>query len=245
MNNVNSDLITTVARLEKQLRMLRLAFGAVVLVVGGVGLVGWAAPQQDTMNAQRYMVLDTDGIPRGMFGVLGDGASVGMMFTDHAGSTRVELRVDPDGSPRVALMDDQERVRTEIGIRSDGSGTIVLADDFESPRLALSVGVDGAAQMLFLDEAAIERAMIGLFSDGLPGLIFSDAEGTGRAILQTSDDGAAQWRFFSPDGTTERATVGVYADGRPVIRLSEDSGQGIFFRMEGMLADTLVTQNDR
>ena len=92
----NSNITVTVARLEKQLRVLRLAFGAMVLAVGGIALTAWTLPQEQMVTAEKFMVLDSDGIPRGMFGVLADGASVGMMFTDLAGTQRMEVGVDPD-----------------------------------------------------------------------------------------------------------------------------------------------------
>ena len=174
----NSDLTAIVARLERQLRTLKLALGATVLVVGGLALTGWTSPQDDTVTAQRFMVLDGDGIPRGMFGVLADGASVGMMFTDLAGAKRIELSTDPDGSPRVALWDDQERLRANIGMNADGAARIVLADPSETGRAALSVGNDGSAQMVFIDaNGSTNRAMIGTLGDGRSVLLIYDEQG--------------------------------------------------------------------
>ncbi len=174
----NSGLTAVVARLEKQLRTLRLALGATVLVAGGLALTGWVSPQDETVTAQRFMVLDGDGIPRGMFGVLADGASVGMMFTDLAGAKRVELSTDPGGSPRVALWDDQERLRADIGMSADGSPRIVLADPAETGRAALSVGNDGSAQMVFIDtDGSTNRAMIGTLGDGRSVMLIYDEKG--------------------------------------------------------------------
>ena len=174
----NSDLAAIVARLERQLRTIKLALGATVLVVGGLALTGWTSPQDETVTAQRFMVLDVDGIPRGMFGVLADGASVGMMFTDLAGAKRIELGTDPDGTPRLALWDDQERLRADIGMNADGAARIVLADPSETGRAALSVGNDGSAQMVFIDaNGSTNRAMIGTLGDGRSVLLIYDDEG--------------------------------------------------------------------
>ena len=174
----NSDLAAIVARLERQLRTIKLALGATVLVVGGLALTGWTSPQDETVTAQRFMVLDVDGIPRGMFGVLADGASVGMMFTDLAGAKRIELGTDPDGTPRLALWDDQERLRADIGMNADGAARIVLADPSETGRAALSVGNDGSAQMVFIDaDGSTNRAMIGTLGDGRSVLLIYDDEG--------------------------------------------------------------------
>ena len=174
----NSGLMAVVARLERQLRTLKLALGATVLVVGGLALTGWVSPQDETVTATRFMVLDGDGIPRGMFGVLADGASVGMMFTDLAGTKRIELSTDPDGSPRVALWDDQERLRADIGMNTDGSARIGLADQSETGRAALSVGNDGSAQMVFIDaDGSTNRAMIGTLGDGRSVILIYDDKG--------------------------------------------------------------------
>jgi len=108
------DLAAVVARLERQLRTVKLALGAVLMAIGGLSLTAWIAPQGDTISAKQFMVLDADGIPRGMFGVLADQASIGMMYTDPSGNTRLEMVVDPDGTPRLALMDEKGRVRSEI-----------------------------------------------------------------------------------------------------------------------------------
>ncbi len=174
----NSNLAVTVARLEKQLRVLRLALAAVVLAVGGMALTAWTLPQDQTITAERFMVLDSDGIPRGMFGVLADGASVGMMFSDLAGTARMEVGVDPDGSPRVALMDDQQRLRAEIGMNDDGSARLVLADPTEIARAALSVTNEGSAQLAFVDaDGTTRRAVIGTLEDGQAVLLLYDDAG--------------------------------------------------------------------
>lgn len=174
----NSNLAVAVARLEKQLRVLRLALGAVVLAVGGMALTAWTLPQEQTVTAERFMVLDTDGIPRGMFGVLADGASVGMMFSDLAGTARMEVGVNPDGSPRVALMDDQQRLRLEVGMNDDGSARIVLADPTEIARAALSVTNEGSAQMSFIGaDGTTRRAVIGTLEDSQAVLLLYDDAG--------------------------------------------------------------------
>ena len=184
-----------------------------------------------------------------MFGVLADQASIGMMYTDPSGNTRLEMGVDPNGSPRLAMMDELGRVRSEIAMRDDGSPTIVMTDSSESRRIALSTANNGAGQITLFgnnfvnengDTVSAQRAMFGTSASGQPAILFSDASETRRASLNMSADGAAQWRFFGPDGTTERAVLGVYADGTPIIKLADSTGAASFRRQGGMLADTVV-----
>ncbi len=243
------DLGAAVARLESQLRTVKLALGAVLMAIGVLALSAWIAPQGDTISAKQFMILDADGIPRGMFGVLADQASIGMMYTDPSGNTRLEMGVDPDGTPRLALMDEQGRVRSEIAMRDDGSPSIVMTDSSESRRIAMSTSNGGAGQVILFgddfvnesgDTVPTQRAMFGTVANGEPAIVFSDASEITRASLNMSADGAAQWRFFGPDGTTERAVLGVYADGMPIIRLADSTGTDVFRRHGGMPADTVV-----
>ena len=243
------DLTAAIARLERQLRTVKLALGAVLMAIGGLTLTAWMAPQGDTISAKQFMILDADGIPRGMFGVLADQASIGMMYTDPSGNTRLEMSVDPDGTPRLAMMDEQGRVRSEIAMRDDGSPTIVMTDSSESRRIAMSTSNAGAGQITLFgnnfvtesgDTVSAQRAMFGTSTSGQPAILFSDASETLRAALNMSADGAAQWRFFGPDGTTRRALLGVYADGTPIIELADSTGMASFRRLGGMLADTVV-----
>ena len=243
------DLTAVVARLERQLRTVKLALGAVLMAIGGLSLTAWIAPQGGTISAKQFMILDADGIPRGMFGVLADQASIGMMYTDPSGNTRLEMGVDPDGTPRLAMMDEDGRLRSEIAMRDDGSPTIVMTDSSESRRIALSTANDGAGQITLFgdnvvnesgDTVSVQRAMFGTFANGQPAILFSDVSETPRASLNMSADGAAQWRFFGPDGTTERAVLGVYTDGTPIIELADATGMASFRRQGGMRADTVV-----
>ena len=243
------DLAAVVARLERELRTVKLALGAVLMAIGGLSLTAWIAPQGDTISAKQFMILDADGIPRGMFGVLADEASIGMMYTDPSGNTRLEMSVDPDGTPRLAMMDEQGRVRSEIAMSDDGSPTIVMTDSSESRRIAMSATNDGTGQITLFgndfvtesgDTVSAQRAMFGTSTSGQPAILFSDASETPRASLNMSEDGAAQWRFFGPDGTTERAVLGVYTDGTPIIILADSTGTASFRRQGGMLADTVV-----
>ncbi len=245
MRQESTDLAALVTRLEKELRNLKLALTAVLIMVGGAALIAWVSPQ-DTITANQFMVLDADGIPRGMFGVLADQASIGMMYTDASGNNRVEMGVDPDGTPRLALYDQTGLVRSEIGMREDGSPTIVLTDSAEARRIAISATNDGAGQLiLFGQDGTVQRGMVGTFANGEPAIVFSDASDAPRASLNMSSEGAAQWRFFGPDGTTERAAIGVYADGTPIVKLADSLGTLSFRRQGGMAADTIVIPSER
>ncbi len=245
MTQVNTDLTAVVARLERQLRTVKLTLGIVLLGIAGLALTAWVSPQDDTIVAKQFMVIDADGIPRGMFGLLADQASVGMMYTDPSGNQRIEMSVDPDGMPSLVLMDEAGNVRSEIGQRADGSPTIVLTDSSEVRRIAMSATNQGGGQMTFFGKADAggvppQRAMVGTFDDGRPAIMFYDTDQSVRGSLNMSVDGAAQWRFFGPDGITERAILGVYGDGQPIVRLNDSTGMATFLRLGGMPADTTV-----
>ena len=124
-----------------------------------------------------------------------------------------------------------------------------MTDSSESRRIALSTTNDGAGQITLFghdfvnengDTVSVQRAMFGTSANGQPAILFSDASETPRASLNMSAEGAAQWRFFGPDGTTERAVLGVYGDGTPIIGLADSTGTASFRRQGGMPADTVV-----
>lgn len=246
MKHENTDLTAVVARLERQLRTVKLTLGVVLLGLAGLALTAWVSPQGDTVTAKQFMVLDSDGIPRGMFGVLADGATIGMMYTDPSGNQRIVMSVDPGGIPSLAFMDEGGTVRSEIGMRDDGSPTIVLTDASETRRIALSATNEGAGQVTFFGDAAADtlqppqRASVGMLENGEPAIMFYDPDQSVRASLNMSASGAAQWRFYGADGTTERAVLGVYEDGRPIVRLADPTGMSTFLRIGGMLPDTTV-----
>ena len=177
MKSENSDLRTSVARLERQLRTLKALVGMtlIVLIVGA--FTAKSRLQGDSMTAERYLVLDADGNPRGMFGVLADGG-IGMMFTDEMGTQRVDVRVDINGVPRIAIMDDTGNVRGEMGMRDDGTPNLVLADAASQPRVALNVSPGGSAQLLFVgQDGSTRQAILGTLDDGRPVLLLANAAG--------------------------------------------------------------------
>jgi len=246
MKHENTDLTAVVARLERQLRTVKLTLGIVLLGIAGLALTAWVGPQEDTITAKQFVVLDADGIPRGMFGLLADEASIGMMFSDPSGKQRIEMSVDQDGMPSLWLRDETGAIRSEIGQREDGSPTIVLTDASEVRRIALSATNAGGGQVTFFGRAAADtlpppqRAMVGTFDNGQPAIMFYDSDESVRAALNMSVHGAAQWRFFGADGTTERAILGVYGTGQPIVRLADSTGMATFLRLGGMPTDTTV-----
>lgn len=246
MKHENTDIIAVVARLERQLRTVKLTLGIVLLGIAGLALTAWVAPQGDTVTAKQFMVLDSDGIPRGMFGVLADQATIGMMYTDPSGNQRIVMSVDPSGIPSLSFMDAGGTIRSEMGMREDGSPTIVLTDASEVRRIALTATNDGAGLVTFFGDAAADtlpprrRASVGMSENGQPVIAFYDTDQNVRASLNMSAEGAAQWRFYGLDETTERAVFGVFANGLPIVKLADSVGMATFLRIGGMLPDTTV-----
>ena len=50
MRNENTDLTAIVARLERQLRTVKLTLGIVLLGIAGMALTAWVSPQGDTLR---------------------------------------------------------------------------------------------------------------------------------------------------------------------------------------------------
>jgi hypothetical protein len=105
-------------RLEKQNRRMKQLGAMVLLVVGSVFLMGQAAPTPRIVEANEFIVKDTNGRVRGRFGIpphlpLTNGPALSLM--DEKGTTRLELSFDKqsessrlkfsneDGNPRLSL----------------------------------------------------------------------------------------------------------------------------------------------
>jgi len=115
-----------VVRLERRLRRLRLVGMALVVATAGVVLSGQAPPEERTVVAERFVLVDS------------------------AKKTRAGLRVARDGAVSLTLMDAQENIRAVLGLRSDGSPLLTLSDKAGEVHALLTVRNDKKPGLFFL-----------------------------------------------------------------------------------------------
>jgi len=156
MNEPTMDkLVQRLDRLERQNRWLMRIGALVVVGITAVVLMGQARPSKvaKVIEAEKFVLLDTNGMVRGKLAIGGDGAS-GLLLYDGNGIRRVTLSASTNYISGLGL--------------NDTSG---------KRRAGLSVHPGGYLSLTFADRNEIQRAVMGVMPNGASGLTFSDKEG--------------------------------------------------------------------
>ncbi len=93
-------------RLEKQNRRLKYVGAAALVLVSAAIHMGQAAPVPETIEARRFLVIDTKGEPRAALGVTEGGPTLALNDAD--GKLRAALTVT-EGGPALVLFDADGR----------------------------------------------------------------------------------------------------------------------------------------
>lgn len=126
------------SRLERENRWLKRVGGVALLGVAAMVLMGQATPRKTAKAIEAEEFILRDG----------------------TGKERATMRVSPDGSPSLGLVD------------KDGK-----------KRVALLLGADGLPNLWLWDKNGKERAGLELLADGLPRLALRDEKERRRAVL--------------------------------------------------------------
>ena len=186
MEQSGNDLtavVERVQRLERRARRL-MRIGIPVLVLVGIIfllLLLVAMPGME-ISANRFVLVDPDGNPRG--GMLFTDTGPTVILSDAQGTTRLSLKVAEDG-PRINLVDASQNRGIRMGVTEDGQ-VIVLTDAEGMPRIALLVDEEAQSLSLF-DARDTERLVLRMREDG-GGLSLSDREGKSRVIVVVVED---------------------------------------------------------
>lgn len=165
--------------LRKEIRVLRLAVGLCVALVGAAVLMGATTPSPTVTQAERYLVVDEKGVPRAAFGMLAPDAP-GLVLLDKNGKQRVALTIEKRG-PGLFVFDNNGKQRAMLDV-SENKPHLTLFDEEQRQSVALGVKI-----VSVYDENGKARA--GLFLDG---------EGTSRLQLVDAD-GNVTWQ--APEGS--------------------------------------------
>jgi hypothetical protein len=140
------ELIERITRLERQQeelrsanRRLRLGTSALMLFAGALVLMGQTTPVSTrSVEAQQFVLRDSDGRVRGAMGI-GDDGAVGINLSDTRGQSRVTMDLAADGSPGVDLYDQDGRMRVTMALAKDGTPGLGLYDPNGKLRTSLDV----------------------------------------------------------------------------------------------------------
>ncbi|MFI5371828.1 MAG: hypothetical protein ACHQ52_09735 [Candidatus Eisenbacteria bacterium] len=145
------------AALHRQLRWL-----TAVCVFLGLGLVLELSyhflPAQPEVAANRFVLVDTHGHVRGVFGQWGDGSPV-LQLNGGDERERVVLVASPDGSSALRILDTTRTHRVFLQAGRDGWPELVLAGPDGASRLRLKTGPDGVGRIERSDSSGARTLM--------------------------------------------------------------------------------------
>lgn len=140
------------------------------------------------------------------------------VLRDHDGRPRAALTVREDGSPGLAFLDRDGKVRLSFDLGSVDQGKAAKTEDPAGPRETPGMNI--------YDEAGGLRAALTIRSDGTPGLGLFDKDRQPRLSLDLCADGSAGLNLYG-QAALLRAALAVRPDGSPGLGLFNEQGQVI------------------
>jgi hypothetical protein len=159
MDQLSTDLIERLKRLESKqaelqrtIRRLGSAAGALLLLTGALALMAQTASRQpQSLEAEQFILRDRDGTERGAMGITPDGAA-GLNLVDAKGHTRITLDISADGSPGLDFYDSQGRLGATFALGPTGTPGLGLYDASGKLRTSLDVPAPNTPGLGFYHE---------------------------------------------------------------------------------------------
>lgn len=136
----------------------------------------------DTVRAGRFEVVDERGVVRAVLGLSTQPAGPILWMGDNAGTGRVSVNVDNDGTPTLWFRDAAGLGRAGLSVERDGTVGLGLYDPHGQHRELLTVGPEGSPVLSLSDGQQRVRAMLTVLPDGTPVLSLYDAAGGKRVV---------------------------------------------------------------
>jgi len=181
-------IVNRLEQLERDNRRLRRYTSTMLVVVAmvlglGAALI-WYSVRSGlpgspmTISAHQFVLRDSDGTMRGVWG-LGDDGAVRLVLNDGKGRQRVRLSLLHDGSAGLSFADSADRKLAVFGLLPDYTTNLALTDPAGIPRAVLGVSPNGSSNLVFADRSGSTRAGLGVDSRGLGTFTLADQEGGG------------------------------------------------------------------
>jgi hypothetical protein len=152
--------------------MLLLTTGMLISIQMSAGGVA------EVVEANRFVLRDTEGHVRGVMGLNADGSSR-FVLQDRDGRERLRLNLLADGSPGMAFTDREGKSRVVMGLLSDETATLVFADRWGQTRAVLGLAADESSTLVFANRSGESRVGIGVESDEAAGVTLFERGPTG------------------------------------------------------------------
>jgi hypothetical protein len=147
------------------------------------GLPGLSDRTRDleTLTAERIVLRDASGTPRGEWRVDEEGnARLGLL--DRQGRTRLSLSVLSGGSPGMSLINQNGQRRAGLALLPDESTNMTFADGAGLPRVVLGLSTGDAAQLVFADGSGRPLVALGLDEAGFGTVVLPEEPDSGEEI---------------------------------------------------------------
>jgi hypothetical protein len=146
MEQPAGELIERITWLEQQQnelrianRRLRLMMGTLILLTGAIVVMGQTASVPSrSVEAEQFVLRDSDGKVRGAMGIGSDGA-VGINLNDVKGQSRITVDLAADGTPGLDFYDQNGKMRATLALASAGTPGLGLYDPSGKLRASLDV----------------------------------------------------------------------------------------------------------
>jgi len=226
-------------KLERQNRRVKRMGLLALTAVGAVLVVGQAAPKTRTIEAEKFVLVDSAGKIRAELSMMLDRPSLVML--DEEGKARADLSVEPDG-PRLALSNEAGKLQTELtaykGLNGlltynhAGTASTLLGQGEAGPALEI-FDADGkphfrfwstnqAPQMSFRDAGGKERAVMYLEPhSGSPSIAFYDQREKVMAAFFAGEMGP---HLALNDADGNRRVELAVKDGAPTLHMQDAKG---------------------
>lgn len=162
-----ADRVAGVALFTAVLSIATAAVMAYSLYGGRVGI------SVGVVSTGEIRLLGSDGAVRGRWAIMPDG-SQRLALMDDRGAERMRLTLLGNGSPGVSLADSRGEGRVVLSLEAGEGSSLTFADGAGRPRTVLGLASNDASTLLFADESAVPRAALGLEADGSAMFILSD-----------------------------------------------------------------------
>lgn len=124
-SQTQETLLNRLEKLERENRGIKILGSIALLGAAGALFLGLAAPPTKTVEAELFILRDTQGKARMMMSVGDEGPSLTLL--DKNGKLRVNLGVDKDG-PALDLLDAAENPRAQLMITDEKGPLLNLYD---------------------------------------------------------------------------------------------------------------------
>ena len=143
-----------------------------VLLCGG-GLAGLKSQDSKILRAERFEVVDPNGILRMTIGTANTHAPHIVMY-DMDEKSRMNLGLNLIGTPMLYQFDKEGTLRMRVGLDEIGNPEIAQLDSDKKFRMVLDLGSQGAPRFAQFDKEQKSRMQLSLSEGGMPHLRMKD-----------------------------------------------------------------------